>query len=181
MKGLQKLGVSEDDVRVAEGLIKQISAFSHDPNKAERIFGFASSRLAREKALRMLGATEEDVELENAKNLGSLGIGEFNASYFDYKGGRRRSYVVLETTSSSKPFYLSGRTTKPKQRASIDLKSKQELRILRKHAKASANEIMTLKARIDELESLVQRVTSLSNNESTDTRQNSRPSIVDDD
>lgn len=104
-----------------------------------------------------------------------------NASYFDFKGGRRRSYVVLETTSSSKPFYLSGRTTKPKQRASIDLKSKQELRILRKHAKASANEIMTLKARIDELESLVQRVTSLSNNESTGSRQNSRPSIVDDD
>jgi hypothetical protein len=104
-----------------------------------------------------------------------------NTSYFNCKGGRRRSYVVLETTSSSKPFYLSGTTTKPRRRASIDLKSKQELRNLRKHAKASANEIMTLKARIDELESLVQRVTSLSNNESTDSRQNSRPSIVDDD
>ena len=78
MKGLQKLGVSEDDVRVAEGLIKQISACSNDPNKAERIFGFASSRLTREKALRMLGATEDDVELETAKNLGSLGIGELS-------------------------------------------------------------------------------------------------------
>eukprot|EP00804_Cyclotella_cryptica_P004892 CCRYP_004958-RA/>CCRYP_004958-RA protein AED:0.02 eAED:-0.01 QI:0/0/0/1/1/1/2/0/167 len=167
MKGLQKLGVSEDDVRLAEGLMKQIPTCPLDPNKAERIFGFASSRLAREKALRMLGATEEDVELENAKNMGSLGI-----------GGRRRSYAVLETTSSSKPIYVSGRPTKPRRHTSIDLKSKQELRILRSHAKASASEIMTLKARIDELESLVQRVTSL---QSTDSRQNSRASIVDDD
>ena len=80
-KGLIKLGVSEADVELAEKLIRLIPKTPSDPNKAERILGYASMRLYREKALRLLGLTEEEIEEENAKVLGSLG-----------SSGRRRSF-----------------------------------------------------------------------------------------
>jgi len=80
-KGLLKLGVSEDDVELAEKLLRLIPKTPSDPNKAERILGYASMRLHREKALRLLGMTEEEIEEENAKVLGSLGT-----------SGRRRSF-----------------------------------------------------------------------------------------
>ncbi|KAL7429973.1 hypothetical protein ACHAXH_001497 [Discostella pseudostelligera] len=80
-KGLLKLGVSEDDVELAEMLLRLIPKTPSDPNKAERILGYASMRLHREKALRLLGMTEEEIEEENAKVLGSLGT-----------SGRRRSF-----------------------------------------------------------------------------------------
>ena len=51
--------------------------------KAERLLGYNERKLKRAKALRLLGATEDDVELECAKNLGSLG-----------QGARRRSFVM---------------------------------------------------------------------------------------
>ena len=54
--GLRKMGVSESDVALAQRLLGQISS-------AERI-------LERDKALKLLGATEEDVATENAKWLG---------------------------------------------------------------------------------------------------------------
>ena len=80
-KGLIKLGVSEADVELAEKLLRLIPRKPSDPNKAERILGYASMRLHREKALRLLGLTEEEIEEENAKVLGSLGT-----------SGRRRSF-----------------------------------------------------------------------------------------
>lgn len=80
-KGLIKLGVSEADVELAEKLLQLIPRTPFDPNKAERILGYASMRLHREKALRLLGLTEEEIEEENAKVLGSLG-----------SSGRRRSF-----------------------------------------------------------------------------------------
>lgn len=81
LKGLTKLGVSEEDVAIAEKLLRLIPRTSSDPNKAERILGYASMRLHREKALRLLGLTEEQIEEENAKSLGALGA-----------SGRRRSF-----------------------------------------------------------------------------------------
>ena len=64
-KGLRKLGVTEEDVHVAAKLLEE------------------SDRL-RDKALKLLGTTEKEIEVENAKNLGSLGI-----------EGRRRSYTII--------------------------------------------------------------------------------------
>ncbi|KAL7538061.1 hypothetical protein ACHAXR_008273 [Thalassiosira sp. AJA248-18] len=173
-KGLRKLGVSEDDVHLAVKLLDQIPACPSDPNKAERILGYASSRLARAKALRLLGATEEEVDLENAKMLGSLGV-----------AGRRRSFSMVHPPSHAEMLALSKAMPKAKRssmmaklqrysgsgnfrqmrrhtlntvkrrRSSIDKQrrsSDSEIRRLRNNAKSSANEIKALKARIDELE-----------------------------
>ena len=173
VKGLQNLGVSEDDVHLAERLLKQIPVCS-DPNKAERIFGYATSRLEREKALRLLGATEEEIEIENTKNLGALGI-----------AGRRRSYSVIET-SPSKPIYLNRKpSTKKYRHSSFDSATRQqkrrtsmELRRLRNQSIASSNEIEALKSRIDELENLVQRVASLTSDQTSGSSRRSSVSIV---
>lgn len=152
-KGLQKLGVSEDDVHLAERLMKQIPACPSDPNKAERIFGYAKSRLERQKAMRLLGATEEEVEVENAKNLGSLGV-----------GARRRSFSVIER-APSKPLYKNRKSSisrKPRH-SSFDTalrpykrKHSAELRRLRQQSMVSAIEIDSLRKRIEELENLIQ-------------------------
>ena len=90
-KGLKKLGVTENDVKIAERLLSQIPpSYSSDCNKAEKILGYASSRLTRQKALRLLGASENEVELENSKNLGSLG-----------SEGRRRSWAGTGTATET--------------------------------------------------------------------------------
>lgn len=84
--GLKKLGVTEDDVRLAEKLLEQISFCSI--NKAERVLGYAAARMKREKALRLLGASEDEVAVEVPKVLGSLGV-----------AGRRRSYSEADFTA----------------------------------------------------------------------------------
>lgn len=141
-KALKKLGVTADDVHLAEKLLEQIPSCPCDPNKAERILGYASSYLARGKALRLLGTSEEEVALENAKNLGALGV-----------GGRRRSFIVLEEPN---PILLRRRRhtvqSVQKEKKKRGLNSKKEIKLLRNQAKSSANEIDQLKARIDELE-----------------------------
>ena len=101
-KVLKRLGLSEEDVRVSEKLISQIPpapcSLPTVNTKAERILGYTETRLKRAKALRFLGATEDDVELENAKNLGALGL-----------AGRRRSFTVgvnTETRVVGLPLYF---------------------------------------------------------------------------
>ena len=85
-KCFEKLGVGTEDVKMAERLLNQIPPCPSDPNnKVEQLMGYARIRLLREKAIRVLGTSETEVELENAKNLGSLGV-----------GGRRRSWAVVE-------------------------------------------------------------------------------------
>ena len=167
-KGLKKLGVSEDDVQLAEKLLEQIPACPSVPKKTEWLLGYASSRLAREKALRLMGTSEEEVELENEKNLGSLGI-----------AGRRRSFSVISSANSridmvvftkgiprsragsiiakmGRKNVLRRRHTfalsPGKENAFLREKRDTELRILRNQAKNSAREIDALRARIDELE-----------------------------
>lgn len=82
-KCFEKLGIGLEDVKIAERLLHQIPPCPSDSsNKAEKLMGYATTRLLREKAIRVLGTTEHEVELENAKNLGSLGV-----------GGRRRSWA----------------------------------------------------------------------------------------
>ena len=70
--GLRKLGVTEDDVALAEKLLDQITGFPI--NKAERILGFATARMKRDKGIRMLGAKEDEVAVEIPKVLGLLGV-----------------------------------------------------------------------------------------------------------
>ena len=85
-KCFEKLGVGTEDVKMAERLLNQIPPCPSDPNnKVEQLMGYARIRLLREKAIRVLGTSETEVELENAKNLGSLGV-----------GGRRRSWAMVE-------------------------------------------------------------------------------------
>lgn len=160
-KGLKKLGVSENDVKLAEKILDQIPTCPADPNKAERILGYASTRLVRDKALRLLGASEEEVELENAKVLGSLGV-----------AGRRRSFSMVASaaanTSQFDVFLLSRAIRRPsmiakvtkyntsnllrRRRHTFNGPRESELRILRTKARASSMEIDALKARVDELE-----------------------------
>ncbi len=95
---LKKLGLTEEDVRDSEKLLRQIpppppphllstsSSIKRQYGyctKAECVLGYTLLRLSREKALRVLGASEEEIDIENAKTLGSLG-----------RSGRRRSFVV---------------------------------------------------------------------------------------
>ena len=90
-RALKKLGLTEEDVHLSKKLFSEISSSAKTPSaktpcnstKAERLLGYNATRLKRAKALRLLGATEDDVELECAKNLGSLG-----------QGARRRSFVM---------------------------------------------------------------------------------------
>lgn len=97
---LKKLGLTEEDVRDSEKLFQQMPPPPPPPNngrclKEERLLGYAMLRLKRAKALRVLGASEEDVDIENAKNLGSLG-----------RSGRRRSFIVENVSTNRRMTYL---------------------------------------------------------------------------
>ena len=85
--GLAKLGVSEEDVQVATKLLEE------------------SFRL-RSKALSLLGTTEEEIEIELEKNLGSLGIAGRRRSNANLpivpNGGRRKRGSILFTKFKGK-------------------------------------------------------------------------------
>lgn len=95
-KGLEKLGVSQDDVHFAEQLMK--------PRRRAQSCCCRSSthHYSRysPKALKVLGTSEEEVELENAKVLGSLGV-----------AGRRRSINVKEIDIPPRPNEANGCTS----------------------------------------------------------------------
>ena len=90
-RALKKLGLTEEDVHFSKKLFSEISSACSNgttsttacSKKAERLLGYTETRLKRSKALKLLGATEDDIEVECQKNLGSLG-----------HGGRRRSFVT---------------------------------------------------------------------------------------
>ena len=89
-RALKKLGLTEEDVHFSKKLFSEISSACSNGtisttacSKAERLLGYTETRLKRAKALKLLGATEDDIEVECQKNLGSLG-----------HGGRRRSFVM---------------------------------------------------------------------------------------
>ena len=181
-KGLKKLGVSEDDVNLAGKLLEQIPACPSDPNKAERIFGYASSRLAREKAIRLLGTTEEEVDKDAAKTLGSLGVAGRRRSFsimaqhanhsemlaFTNAIPKARARASMAATMTMPMRRSTGRgsilrrrhtfnTTKRevRRKGSIDKRTRRsdsEIRLFHNQAKDSAHEVGALKARIDELE-----------------------------
>ena len=124
-KGLRKLGVTEDDVSMAEKILMQIppAPSPYSDSKVEVILGYTASRLRRAKALRILGVSEEDVDIENAKVLGSLGI-----------SGRRRSYQVTiidkrnfdPIHGANFPFLIQLPPLQPSQSNKLQGKTKRE-------------------------------------------------------
>eukprot|EP00978_Attheya_sp_CCMP212_P028960 scaffold101295_cov58-Attheya_sp.AAC.6 len=72
---LSRLGVSEDDIRTGKILAAEIPPLGpwETLTKEEKLLGYTTSRLKREKALKILGVTEDEIEYENRKRLGSLG------------------------------------------------------------------------------------------------------------
>ncbi|KAL7525306.1 hypothetical protein ACHAWF_001301 [Thalassiosira exigua] len=152
-KGLSKLGVSEDEVQLAEKLLGQIPACPSDPNKAERVLGYASSRLAREKALRLLGASEEEVDVENSKILGSMGI-----------AGRRRSFSVAHSSQSDVLAFAKA-LPRARRRHTIGLMKRHVRRMVkidkRRRRRSSESELMRLRAQAKEIEELRSKVNDL--------------------
>jgi hypothetical protein len=93
-KALIVLGLSEEDIKTSHTLFQQLpipptnpkscrKLPKADPVKVEQLLGYATLCLQREKALKVLGTSEEDIEVENSKNLAALG-----------QSGRRRSYLA---------------------------------------------------------------------------------------
>lgn len=79
-KGMKKLGISDVDIEQSA----QIQRYSGVPlqgagittTKAELIFGFTNEQLVREKAMIVLGTSEEEVYDEYCRRLSSLGAHE---------------------------------------------------------------------------------------------------------
>lgn len=99
-KALVILGLSEEDIITATTLFQLIpsppplfqqsmtkNTSKHsircEFTKAEILMGYTLRQLQRAKALRVLGTSEDNLEIENSKNLGALG-----------NSGRRRSFMV---------------------------------------------------------------------------------------
>lgn len=102
---LRKFGISENDVNHSEKLFAQIPPLSPSQSitsKVERLTGYANIRLGRDKALRLMGVNENDIDVENAKNLGALGV-----------SGRRRSFTFVKQRDIHSRLSLIRSTTKP--------------------------------------------------------------------
>lgn len=101
---LRKFGISENDVNHSEKLLAQIPPLSPSrstASKVERLTGYAHVRLVRVKALRLMGVNEEEIDMENAKNLGALGV-----------SGRRRSFTIVKQREIHTRLSLIRSTTK---------------------------------------------------------------------
>jgi len=155
-KGLRKLGVSEEDVRTAERILAEIPPppriHLQTSSKVEVILGYCKSRLKREKALKILGANEEEVDRENSKVLGSLGISGRRRSYMD---NRHTNLILLPSRGSSKRRNSFGGI------ASIQRKHKAELKKLRTEMNTQQMEVKLLKEQLE----LLQRALVQSQNE----------------
>ena len=127
-RALKKLGLTEEDVHLSKKLFSEMSSSAKTPptktpcnsTKAERLLGYNATRLKRAKALRLLGATEDDVELECAKNLGSLGQGARRRSFvMEMDKGRSRLHRRLSlgnTCTHRRTFFGAGRATSSRRK-----------------------------------------------------------------
>ena len=153
---LRKLGLTEEDVKDSEKLFRQIplpppppsssSSSSYNCSKQERLLGYTMQRLNRAKALKVLGASEEDVDIENSKNLGSLG-----------HSGRKRSFA-LKNISSNVAIGADGMpcrrlkfVSKRKSKSSRNIRMKQKSfrsqhRLKKSFRRRSTSDIMSIKA-----------------------------------
>lgn len=111
-QALLRLGVTDEDVRIAERLMATRSTADNAQSKAEILLGYTVKQMSYQKALEVLGVSEAVVEEERARRLGELGLGLSQGSIIhegeDICGGffikRRRSAsqdgVSLGTTLS---------------------------------------------------------------------------------
>lgn len=147
-KGLRKLGVSEDDVITAERILSEIppppQIRVQSSSKVEILLGYSKSRLRREKALKILGANEDEIDQENSKALGSLGISGRRRSYL---GKGENPFLVIHQRKQGSYY---GNSIMPLQK-----KYRMELRKLRKEMIAQQKQIDVLK---DQLEALQEEV-----------------------
>jgi len=101
LKYLRQLGLSEDNIITARTLFSEAPGLpsKKDCKKEEIILGYSLKRVKRKKALKLLGETEDTIELNKSKALASLGV-----------AGRRRSYETSQADLSilkhSKKFIL---------------------------------------------------------------------------
>ena len=136
--GLRKLGVSEDEVLLAEKLIGRPS----DPNKT----------LAQQKALRLLGVTEEEVDLEKSKVLGTFGI-----------AGRKRSFAIPAQTGQ--PDLLGSnafpRTGRRHTVSSVKWRVRRTIRADRRRRRSSDSDLVRRSQQAREIELLRDKVEML--------------------
>jgi len=148
-KGLRKLGVSEEDVLTAERILAEIPPPPrinvHTSSKVEVLLGYCNSRLRREKALKILGANEEEVDRENSKVLGSLGISGRRRSYMD--NNRHTNLIFLPSSRGS-----SRRRNSFGGIASIQRKHKAEIKKLRTEMNTQQMEVKLLKEQLELLQ-----------------------------
>mmetsp|Transcript_9565 Transcript_9565/g.14496 ORF Transcript_9565/g.14496 Transcript_9565/m.14496 type:complete len:233 (-) Transcript_9565:80-778(-) len=91
-KCLRRLGVTENDIAKAEHLLSLIPPCPNRTEcstKLECVLGYSEKQIKRAKALTRLGVSEDELEVENSKTLGSLG-----------KGARRRSFSHTKETNA---------------------------------------------------------------------------------
>ena len=152
---LRKLGLTEQDVKDSEKLFRQMPP-PPPPSRAyclkeEELLGYTMLRLKRSKALRVLGASEEDVDVENAKNLGSLG-----------RSGRRRSFFVHESSMSRRVSDFGFYTQKSKSSRRISKKysltKSSSTRFNKKSLRRrSTGDLLSLKRAVSEVTNLKKR------------------------
>ncbi|CAM9401754.1 unnamed protein product [Ectocarpus sp. 13 AM-2016] len=82
VKALLRMGVCEEDLEIADRLLKMGLNWSNDtpPTKEEQLLGYTSQQRQRMKALHILGLTEESFDRCRAVMLSSLGPSAFGYS-----------------------------------------------------------------------------------------------------
>jgi hypothetical protein len=77
-QALLRLGVTEEDVKIAERLFSELPLSEELISKEERLLGLTRSEISFFKALEVLGADLRIIEEERSKRLGGLGIHQFS-------------------------------------------------------------------------------------------------------
>lgn len=79
-KGMKKLGISDVDIERSEELRRYTGiatkSTSKSRNKAELVFGFTGEQLQRDKAMKRLGTTEQEIFDDYCRRVSRLGIHE---------------------------------------------------------------------------------------------------------
>jgi hypothetical protein len=74
-QALLRLGVTEQDVILAERIFHELPASEEPSTKEERLLGLTRSQMSFVKALEILGVSESIIEEERSKQLSALGYG----------------------------------------------------------------------------------------------------------
>ena len=154
---LRKLGLTELDVEYSIKLFSEVNPsndrwsthfyncdqISKTEVKIEQLLGYSLNRLRRAKALRLMGVTEDDVDLENSKNLGSLG-----------KGGRKRSFIDVNQQQAFLFPYNNKEKIHNRRRLSVDAvrrRRKNSLSKIDRKRRKSSTDLRSLKCAVEQM------------------------------